>query len=127
MNKYKVEIKETLSKVIEQAATSYEEAETLVMDKYKNEEITLYSEDYVDTEYKPYHSQKIKDNFRVNFTYDKKQQQLFIEDKRGCRNYSCEDTTDLKVLLREYFNNNIELEAILPEKVENKKKKGRER
>lgn len=127
MKKYKVEVKETLSRVVEQEATSYEEAETLVMDKYKNDEITLYSEDYVDTEYKPYPAQKIKDNFRVNLMYDKKQKQLSIEDKRGCRNYSCENTSDLKVLLREYFNNNIELEAVLPEKVENKKKKGRER
>ena len=127
MNKYNVEIIETLSKVVDQEATSYEEAEKLVMNKYKNEEIILYSEDYVNTEYKPYPSQKIKDNFRVNLMYDKKQQQLFIEDKRGCRNYSCEDTSDLKVILTEYFDNNVELEAVLPEKVENKKNKGRER
>lgn len=127
MNIYKVEVKETLSRVVEQEADSYEEAETLVTDKYKNEEIILYSEDYVDTEYKPYPSQKIKDNFRVNFTYDKKQQQLFIEDKSGCRNYDCKNTSDLKALLIEYFGNNIELEAVLPEKVKNKKNKGRER
>ena len=43
---YNVEIKETLSRIIEVEATSEDDAIDIVESQYKNEEIVLYPEDY---------------------------------------------------------------------------------
>lgn len=127
MAKYKVEVVETLSRVVEQEAKSYEDAEELVASRYADEDIILDWQDLEDTSYKPYPPQKIKDNFRVSFAYNKEKNQLFVEDKRGCINYSCKDTSDLIVLLKEYFDNNVELEKVMPEKAMKNKSKDYER
>ncbi len=52
MNKFKIEVKETLSKVIEIEAENVEEAIQKVSESYQNEKIILDSEDYVDTSIK---------------------------------------------------------------------------
>ncbi len=52
MNKFKIEVKETLSKVIEIEAENVEEAIQKVSKFYKDEEIILDSEDYLDTSIK---------------------------------------------------------------------------
>ena len=49
MKKYLVEITETLQKQITITASSREEAEQKVKEKYRNEEIVLDENDYVDT------------------------------------------------------------------------------
>ena len=127
MAKYNVEVVETLSRVVEQEANSYEEAQEIVESKYGNEDIVLDWQDLENTQYKPYPPQNLKENFRVTFSFDKNKKQLFIEDKRGCINYSCKNVTDLKVLLKDYFGNNVELEAVRPEQDINKKNKDYER
>lgn len=52
MKKYKFEITEILQKEIEIEANSYEEAYQKLKSKYKDEDIILDANDYVDTEYK---------------------------------------------------------------------------
>lgn len=54
MNRFMVEIKETLAKVIEVQAESIEEAISIVDELYKNEKIVLDSNDFIDTEIKEY-------------------------------------------------------------------------
>lgn len=51
METYKIEVKETLSRIIEIKATSEDEAFSKIRDLYRNEEIVLDSDDYVDTEF----------------------------------------------------------------------------
>lgn len=48
--KYFVEIKETLTKVVEIEANNAEEALNIVEKQYKNSEIILVADDYVNTE-----------------------------------------------------------------------------
>lgn len=52
MPNYKIEITETLSKIIEIEALSAEETIILAQDKYNMEEIVLNAEDFLDVEIK---------------------------------------------------------------------------
>lgn len=52
MDSYKIEIQETLSRVVEIVATSAEEAIDKVREIYRDEEIVLDSDDYVETNIK---------------------------------------------------------------------------
>lgn len=49
--RYKVEIIETLTRIILISATSKEEAESITHHKYRDQEIVLSSNDYVSVEY----------------------------------------------------------------------------
>lgn len=49
MEIFKIEITETLQKVIEVSAYSLYEALEIIKNKYNNEEIVLDSNDYIDT------------------------------------------------------------------------------
>ena len=89
MKLYNVEVVETLSRVVEQKANSYEEAEDIVSARYSNEEIVLDYNDLVDTSYKPYPSQLLKNDFLVTFQFRKDKNELFVTDKKGTMNYSC--------------------------------------
>lgn len=51
---YKIEIKETLSRIIEIEAEDKNEAITKVKEQYKNQEIILDDSDYIDTEFNIY-------------------------------------------------------------------------
>jgi hypothetical protein len=51
METFKIEIRETLSRIIEVKANSEDEAFSKIKDLYQNEEIVLNSDDYVDTEF----------------------------------------------------------------------------
>ena len=51
METFKIEVKETLSRVIEIEANSVDEAFSKIQDLYKNEEIVLDADDYVETEF----------------------------------------------------------------------------
>jgi hypothetical protein len=51
METFKIEVKETLSRVIEIEANSADEAFSKLQDLYKKEEIVLDSDDYVQTEF----------------------------------------------------------------------------
>lgn len=116
MKLYNVEVVETLSRVVEQKANSYEEAEDIVSARYSDEEIVLDYNDLVDTSYKPYPSQLLKNDFLVTFQFRKDKNELFVTDKKGTMNYSCKNIEELNVLLNNYVENNIELEAAVPEK-----------
>lgn len=52
MGKYEVEITEVLKKQIVVEANSKEEAENIVREQYRNEELVLSSEDCVDRNFK---------------------------------------------------------------------------
>jgi hypothetical protein len=51
MKTFKIEVKETLSRIIEIEANSMDEAFSKIQDLYKKEEIVLDSDDYVETEF----------------------------------------------------------------------------
>lgn len=51
METFKIEIKETLSRVIEIEANSADEAFSKIENLYKNEEIVLDADDYFETEF----------------------------------------------------------------------------
>ena len=51
METFKIEVKETLSRVIEIEANSADEAFSKIQDLYKKEEIVLDADDYVETEF----------------------------------------------------------------------------
>ncbi len=51
MKTYKIEIKETLSKIIEVGASSEDEALTKIKNSYRNEDIILDENDFVDVEF----------------------------------------------------------------------------
>lgn len=53
--KYKVEIVETLSKVVNVEAQSREEAINRIQRKYKEGKILLYPEDCMDVSFNPFH------------------------------------------------------------------------
>lgn len=52
MGKYEVEITEVLQKQIVVEANSKEEAESIVREQYRNEEVVLSSEDCIDRNFK---------------------------------------------------------------------------
>jgi hypothetical protein len=54
MKTFQIEIKETLSKIIEIEADSIQDAIKKVTLLYNNEEIVLSSDDYLDTEIEPF-------------------------------------------------------------------------
>lgn len=117
MKLYNVEVVETLSKVVEQKANSYEEAEDIVSARYSDSDIILDWNDLDDTSYKPYPSQMIKEDFLVTFQFKKNINELFVTDKKGTMNYSCKNAQDLENLIKTYVENNVELDAVIPEKV----------
>lgn len=51
METFKIEVKETLSRIIEVEADSLESAFSIVQGKYKLEEIVLDYDDFVDVEF----------------------------------------------------------------------------
>ena len=61
MKKYLVKITETLQKQITITASSREEAEQKVKEKYRNEEIVLDENDYVDTVFTVLKEKRMKD------------------------------------------------------------------
>lgn len=112
MGIYKVEIKETLSKIVEQEADTYEDAESLVEERYDNEDIVLYPDNYQGVEYSQYPSPKIKDSFNLTVDFDKKQKDVYISDDYSSgATYKCETMEDLMIAMKTYFNNYLELET----------------
>ncbi len=111
MKKYNVEIIETLSRVVEQEANSYEDAEDLVEQKYKNDEIELDYNDLEETNYKRYPYPKLKESFELSIEFDKECNDIYIslEGSSGAR-YDCKNIEDLKRNINEYLDNYIELE-----------------
>lgn len=61
MKKYTIEITETLQKQIKIEANTLDDAYIIVKDKYRNGEIVLDSNDYIDTEFKLITKPKVKD------------------------------------------------------------------
>lgn len=51
MKKYKIKVVETLEKIVEIEADTEKEALEEALDKYSEEEIILYPEDHVNTEF----------------------------------------------------------------------------
>lgn len=51
METFKIEVKEKLSRIIEIEANSMDEAYLKVKEMYRNEEIVLDANDYVDTDF----------------------------------------------------------------------------
>lgn len=108
---YSVEVVETLSRVVEQDAPTYEDAESLVEEKYDNQEIVLDSVDYKGVEYRQIPSPKIKESFNITIDFDKEEKNVYIstESSSGAT-YSCETTEDLNIALKTYISNCVEVE-----------------
>jgi nicotinic acid phosphoribosyltransferase len=51
METFKIEVKETLSRIIEIEASSEDEAFSKIQELYNKEEIVLDSDDYIETEF----------------------------------------------------------------------------
>ena len=117
MGKYQVEVIENLGRVIEVEANSYEEAEEKVQGMYDNSDIVLDWNDCNDVDYKPYPSQKIKDDIHIIIDYDKKEQTLVIasENSSGAK-YKCRDKDDLECSIKSYLNCYVEVEKVEPVK-----------
>jgi|GEM_PF-2175878 len=116
MKLYNVEVIETLSKVVEQEANSYEEAEDIVYEKYRDGDIVLDWNDLEDTDFKPYPSQELKKSFNFNVDYDRTDKTIWIgTDNTSSERFRCKDKEHLISAIKTYIDNNIELENVKPE------------
>lgn len=117
MSKYNVEIIEFLSRVVEIDAKNFESAVVKAEELYNNEDIILDYEDKIATNYKPYPSQKVKNNFSLNLDYDKKNDSISISCDGGtCTKYSCKTKDDIESALKNYIDIYINFEKVQPEK-----------
>ena len=109
MAKYNVEIIETLSRVVEQEANSYDDAEKIVQDMYDNCEYVLDYNDLENTDFKQYPYPKIKNDFNVNINikFDVKNSRLLINNNNEFR---CENNNDLLRAFENFIDKNIALE-----------------
>ena len=114
---YNVEVKEELSRVVEQEADSYEEAEEIVSTRYIEEDIVLDWNDLNYTKYEPYPSQEIVEDFEVNIKYNSKEKFLMIYDKYGesLITESCKNSEELKIILEDFFGDYPELADVKAE------------
>ena len=62
MNKYTIEITETLQRQIEIEANDHDEAFKIIKRKYRNGEIVLDSNDYIDTDFHLIKETKSREN-----------------------------------------------------------------
>lgn len=108
MSKYQVEIVETLSRVIDVEANSYEEALYKAKEHYDNSDIILDWEDLENVDYKKYPYPKLKEDIMLEINYDKINNTVIIdtENSSGAK-YHCTDIEDLKNVLNEYIDNYI--------------------
>lgn len=127
MAKYNVEVVETLSRVVEIEADSYEDAERVAEEMYDNSEIILDYEDKEDTNYKPYPSKKISDSLNITIDFDKRKKNVFIaEENSSGATYPCETEDDLKSALDTYISLYVKCDPVKAEIDIRKKDKGRE-
>ena len=113
---YNVEVIEELSRVVEQEADSYEDAEEIVATRYADEDIVLDWNDLNYTKYEPYPPQKLKDSFIIEVDYDKDEGNVVIgEETSSGTKYNCKTIEDLKIALNDYLENYIELEKVKSE------------
>ena len=113
---YNVEVTESLSRVVEQEANSYEEAEELVTAKYDDEEIVLDWNDLSYTNYKPYPSQNLKEDFLLEINFDRDKGNVIIgTDSSSGAKYDCKTIEDLKNAFNNYIESYIELENVKSE------------
>ena len=63
MKKFNIEITETLQRQIEMEADNYETALAIVKKKYRNSEIILDSNDYIDTDFRLITVSKSKEQY----------------------------------------------------------------
>ena len=83
MKKFNVEVVETLSRVVEVEAKTYEEAEAKVDEMYDNQEIVLDWNDLESQSLYPYPSSEIAKSFNVNINFDKANQDIWIGNEDG--------------------------------------------
>ena len=111
---YNVEIVEKLSRVVEQEANSYEEAENLVQEKYDNEEIILDWNDCEKVEYKKYPYPKIKNNLTIYFNFNKDDNSVCIQNIQNFFDsgaiYNCKTKEDLKMVFNSFIDDHIDFD-----------------
>ena len=109
MSKYQIEIVETLSRVIDIEANSYEEALDKAKAKYDKSDIVLDWEDLENVDYKKYPYPKLKEDIMLEINYDKINNSVIIgtENSSGAE-CQCSDTEDLKNSFSEYIDNYID-------------------
>lgn len=121
MKKYNVEVVETLSRVVEVEATTYEEAENKVDEMYHNQDIVLDYNDLESQDLKPYPSRELSESFNINIDFDKNTQDVFIgnEDGSGAR-YNCKNYDDLISAIKTYCDLYVNYLEPKGEKIKNK-------
>ena len=121
MKKFNVEVVETLSRVVEVDAKTYEEAEAKVDEMYDNQEIVLDWNDLESQNLYPYPSSEIAKSFDININFDKANQDIWIgnEDGSGAR-YKCKDYNDLISSIKTYCQLYINYLEPKGEKIKNK-------
>lgn len=108
---YNVEVRETLSRVVEQEADSYEDAKEIVASRYLDSEIVLDWEDLESVEYEEYPSPKIQEGFNINIDFNIKTKELSFRDEYELiATYDCKTIEDLNNALKSYFKDTLELE-----------------
>lgn len=109
---YNVEVRETLSRVVEQEADSFEDAKEMVATRYLDSEIVLDWEDLESVEYDEYPSPKIQEGFNVNIEFNINTKELsFSDEYELIATYDCKTLEDLNNALKSYFKDALELES----------------
>ncbi len=115
---YNVEIRETLSRVVEQEADSYEEAKILVLQRYEDGDLVLDLDDSNGMEYVQYPIQKLNEDFNINLNYNSKLGYLSISDEfESLLTCECKNieklSNELNVFFDDYLNSdkmNLDME-----------------
>lgn len=111
MKKYKVKVTETLNRIVEQEANSYEEALDLVEERYQNEEIVLDWHDNCNVEFKNYPYFNIKDDLVLAIIFNKESNKVHIgTDSSAGTRFDCKNVEDLKFAINSYIDDYIDLE-----------------
>lgn len=109
--KYQVKIIESSSRIVEEEADNYEEAEESVIEKYNNQEIILDYNDFDEVSYYQYPSPILKTNFNIALSYNQEEKKLSItSDDNFTKEYNnCKSYEDCMLNFKNYMNDSIEL------------------
>ena len=114
MEKFKIKIIETRSKIVEQEAKCYDEAEEIVASKYSNSDIVLGEDCIKDIDYKSDSSFKLDQDFDIKLCYDSKTHTLSVYDEYD---QCITDYFDCNTI-EDYRNNVKQLMTIFPDEEE---------
>lgn len=104
MRKYKIEIKEISTRIVEQQARDLETALEKVREKYDREDIVLDYDDFNYVEFKKYSNNIIKEDLNINIKFDKQNDKVLI----GNEKYKCKNFEDLSFAFNDFISNKLD-------------------